>query len=534
VADQFGATRTPEVFLLDKARSVVYHGRIDDQYGVGYIRDEPERRDLNEAINQLLADTPVEVAYAPPVGCLIGRVREPNEESPVTYSNQIARLMNKHCVECHRSGEIAPFALTGYDEVVGWAGMLAEVVREQRMPPWHANPQHGDFENERLMTDEEKELIYEWVRQGAPEGDPADHPELPEFVTGWRLPRDPDQVIQMRKKPFTVPAEGAVEYQYFAVDPGFTEDKWVSAADVVPGARSVVHHVIVFVSPPENRRRHGLGLLAAYVPGQGSMQLGEGRARLVPAGSKLIFQMHYTPVGSEVIDMTKLGLVFADPDSVTEEVVSLIAMDEKFEIPPHVENYRVDAARRHWPAGGKLLAMAPHMHVRGKSFRFEGIWPDGRREIMLDIPQYDFNWQTAYALAEPLPLHEGFVIECVANFDNSAKNLVNPDPSAAVRWGDQTWNEMMVAFFEVAVPRGSWKVEAEHQPRELTEAEQSAARKFAREFVERFDTNRDGQLRRKESPRTLAAFGFWKFDRNGDGVVTEDEVYAEALADRRG
>lgn len=533
VADQFGATRTPEVFLLDAGRRIAYHGRIDDQYGVGFSREAPERQDLREAIYQLLVGRPIEIAYAPPVGCLIGRVREPNDDSPVTYSNQIARLLNKHCVECHRDDEIAPFALSNYDEVVGWAGMLEEVVRTQRMPPWHADPAHGHFANERLMAAEEKALLYEWVRQGAPEGDPAELPPPPEFVTGWRLPREPDLVIPIRDKPFVVPAEGTVEYQYFALDPKFTEDKWVSAADVVPGERSVVHHVIVFISPPQERSRRGIGLLAAYVPGQQSMQLPPGQARLIPAGSKLVFQMHYTPVGSEKRDLTKVGLVFADPETITEEVVTLVALDEKFEIPPRAANHCVDAVRDNWPTGSKLLAMGPHMHLRGKSFRFEGVWPDGRRETLLDIPHYDFNWQTVYELSEPLPLEDGFAIECVAHFDNSARNLVNPDPSAAVRWGDQTWDEMMIAFFEVSVPRGSWQMAPRRPPPELTDADRADARKFAREFLRRFDTNGDGRIARKEAPRTFSQFGFWRFDADGDQIVTEEEIYAESLHDRR-
>jgi hypothetical protein len=296
----------------------------------------------------------------------------------------------------------------------------------------------------------------------------------------------------------------------------------------------VVHHIIVFISPPENRGQHGMGLLAAYVPGQSSMELPAGQARLVPAGSKLIFQMHYTPVGSERSDLSKIGLVFADPETVTEEIVSLVALDEKFEIPPHDGNYRVDATRSHWPKGSKLLALAPHMHLRGKSFRFEGVGPNGQREVLLDIPNYDFNWQTAYELIEPLELDSDFTVECIAHFDNSDGNLVNPDPSAAVRWGDQTWNEMMIAFFEVSVPRGSWKMPRRPPPPALTDAQRDDARRYAREFLERFDKDGDGRIRRKEGPRTFAAFGFHRMDADGDGSLTEAEVYAEALHDRRG
>ena len=529
VAQEFGATRTPEVFVLDRSRQVLYQGRIDDQYGVGYSRSKPEREDLREAIEAALAGRQIELVKTEAVGCLIGKPREPDPNSPVTYSNQIARVLQKHCVECHRTGEIAPFTLTDYEEVVGWSDMIAEVVESKRMPPWGANPQHGEFLNSRLMTDEEKQLIYDWVEAGAPEGDPSELPEPRQFVDGWRLPQEPDLVIPMSDRPFVVPAEGVVEYQYFAADPKFAEDTWISASDVVPGERSVVHHVIVFISPPEETRRRGLGWLAAYVPGQSSMQLPPGQARLVPAGSKLIFQMHYTPNGSPQEDLTKIGLVFADPNTVTEEIVTTVALEEKFEIPPHAENYRVSKTRHHWPAQGRLLAMSPHMHVRGKSFRFEAIWPDERREVLLDIPNYDFNWQNSYQLAGPIEIPEGFAIECVAHFDNSVNNLVNPDPNASVRWGDQTWNEMMIGFFEVAVPRGSMDAKRKQVSRGPTEADKQRARQIAGQLFQRFDANKDDRIDRDELPSSFRAFAFYRYDRNRDRVITAEEVYRFAL-----
>ena len=533
VAEQFGASRTPEVFILDQTRTIRYQGRIDDQYGVGYSRNQPERQDLRESLEDLLAGRPVRTPHTEAVGCLIGRARAPNEESTVTYANQISRLLQLHCVECHRPGEIAPFELTSYEEVVGWADMIEEVVRQQRMPPWHADPEHGNFANARLIPEADKELIYEWVRQGAPLGDPHELPSPREFVTGWRLPRDPDLVVAMRDEPFSVPAEGVVEYQYFAVDPGFEEDKWVAAADVVPGERSVVHHVIVFISPPEGRHQRGLGLLAAYVPGQSALELPGGQARLVPAGSKLIFQMHYTPIGSEQLDMTKIGLVFADPESVSEEVVSLISLNEEFEIPPHAENYRVDSSRGDWPENARLLSMAPHMHLRGKSFRFDGVWPDGRREILCDVANYDFNWQNSYQLATPFAIPVDFTMQCIAHYDNSAKNLANPDPSASVRWGDQTWNEMMIAFFDVAVPKGSWEKRRSRPSKKLTEQDEEQARQVARDLIARFDANGDGQLERSEAPNSFAAFAFWQYDADGNKVITEQEAYEEALRTAR-
>ena len=331
-ADAAGATRTPEVFVYDDQRKLRYRGRIDQQYGVGYGRHERGTPYLEDAITALLSGQQIAVAHTEPVGCIIGRVREADPTSEITYANQVARILQKHCVECHRDGEIAPFTLTDYDEVSGWADTIAEVVRDQRMPPWGADPAHGEFTNARGLSDEEKETLYRWAAAGAPQGDVGNLPVPREFVDGWRLPRDPDVVIAMSEEPFDVPAEGIIEYQYFSVDPGFTEDKWVKASDIVPGDRSVVHHTIVYISPPGSEERRLLGWLSAYVPGQSSMLLPTGHARLIPAGSQLIFEQHYTPNGRRTTDCTKIGLVFADQSEVDHEVITLYAVNNRFEI----------------------------------------------------------------------------------------------------------------------------------------------------------------------------------------------------------
>lgn len=529
-AQMLGATRTPEAFVLDRTGEVRYRGRIDDQYDVGVVRDEPSRRYLREAIDAVLAGKPAPTPQTQAVGCVIGRPREPDAHSAVTYSEHVAPILEKHCVECHRDGEIAPFVLRGYDEVAGWADTIAEVVRDRRMPPWHADPEFGHFANERLMTAAEKQSLYDWAAAGAPEGDPADLPAEREFTEGWRLPREPDVVVPMRDEPYRVAAQGVIEYQYFAADPGFTEDTWIQAADIVPGDRSVVHHVIVFISPPADQAQRGLGWLAAYVPGQSSMTLPQGQARLVPAGSKFIFQMHYTPTGKEADDLTKMGLVLADPKDVTEEVVTLATANAKFEIPPGADDYPVAAERGWFPAGATLVGLAPHMHYRGKSFRMTGVWPDGRREVLLDVPNYDFNWQTNYKLAQPMKLPEGFRVESEATFDNSENNPFNPDPSAAVRWGDQSFQEMMVGFFELAAPRGSLTRDLGRRAGEPSEAKQGEARAAAQRLFEKHDDG-DGELVRRELPDAFAVFAFDRYDLNDDQKLTEEEVYEAALAE---
>ena len=527
-ADLLGATRTPEVVVLDSDRKVCYRGRVDDQYAVGVIRAAPQQRFVRDAIDALLAGEEVSTRETDPVGCVIGRPREADPSSGVTYTNQVARVFQKHCVECHRAGEIAPFALEDYDEAAGWADTIAEVVRDQRMPPWHANPEHGEFTNARVMSQEEKQTLYDWAEAGAPEGDPADLPEPRVFTTDWRLPREPDVVIPMRSEPYRVAAQGVIDYQYFAVDPGFTEDRWVQAADIAPGCRSVVHHVIVYISPPADQQQRGLGWLTAWVPGQSGMELDKNQARLVPAGSKLIFQMHYTPTGAEEEDLTRLALCFADPDEVTDEVVTLAQANPKFEIPPGADDFTVSSTQKWFPAGSKLIGLAPHMHYRGKSFRFTGVWPDGRREVLLDVPAYDFNWQTNYRLAEPIDPPRGFRVELEASFDNSEKNPWNPDPTIPVRWGDQSFEEMMVGFFEVSAPRGSLKREVNR--REASEKQKAKARELAQRFFERHDHDGDGQLARGDLPHAFAIFAFQRFDRDNNRRLTEDELYEAELA----
>lgn len=517
LADQLGAQRTPEVFLLDQDRVVRYWGRIDDQYGVGVIRDAPTEHYLRDAVRQVLADEPVAHPSIPSVGCLIGRLKEPDPESPVTYSRDIAPIFRDHCVDCHRPGEIGPFSMTNYDEVFGWAETIAEVVVEQRMPPWHADPQYGHFSNENRLSDEHKELIRTWVSRGAPEGDSADLPEPREYLDGWQLAREPDLVVPMADKPFDIPATGAVRYQYFTVDPGFRDEVWVEGLELLPGNRAVVHHILVFARPPGARGADGAvhGFLAGYVPGLRVDPLPRGFAKRIPAGHQLVFQVHYTPIGSDQQDLSKLGIWFANSDDVTHEVKTVSAIQQRLRIPPHASAHRVEATG-HRLDDVLLLHLMPHMHLRGKAFRYEAIFPDGTREILLDVPNYDFNWQTAYRLAEPRPLPAGTRIHCVAHFDNSEDNLHNPDPTRTVGWGDQTWDEMMIGYYDIAQPRSAIEETPEQKARQ-------EARQRATEIIGRLDANGDGQLSLDEIPGNLRTL-FNRIDTDQDGLVTEEEL----------
>ncbi|MBI2823110.1 MAG: redoxin domain-containing protein [Planctomycetia bacterium] len=447
VADAFGAMRTPEVFLLDQDRVVRYGGRIDDQYGfktgAGYAKPRLARRDLAEAIDEVLAGKPVSQPVVKADGCLIGRVKR-EQKGDVTYSNQIARILQDRCQVCHRAGEVAPFAMDSYDEIVGWGEMIREVVDQGRMPPWYANPAHGKFANDARLSDEEKQQIVAWVENGCPEGDRSQLPPPRQFAKGWRIGQ-PDEIIYMSNEPCDVPAEGTVAYKYFTVDPGWSEDKWVQATESRPGDPAVVHHIIVFIMAPGAVDPMGAGL-GGYAPGNPADVQPPGTAIFVPKGSKLLFQMHYTPNGTASKDRSSIGVVFADPKTVKKQFRGGLVGNMGLKIPPGAPNYEISAQHR-FRRDTVLLNLTPHMHLRGKDFRYVLNYPDGKSEILLDVPAWDFNWQLRYDLAEPKLVPKGAVLKCIAHYDNSADNLANPDPKATVRFGDQTWEEMMFGFY---------------------------------------------------------------------------------------
>jgi peroxiredoxin len=521
VADQLGAQRTPEVFVLDQDRAVRYHGRVDNQFGVGYARKTASEPYLANAIDELLAGKTVSKSETAAVGCFIGRVRPAETGSTITYSNQVSRILNKRCVSCHRAGEAAPFAMTNYAEVSGWADAIAEVVRQRRMPPWLASPKYGHFSNDRSMPDEEKEVLYQWATAGAPEGDVKDLPAAPTFVEGWSLPKAPDKIYKMAPVAYHVPATGVVDYQYFRVDPGFTKDTWISAIEARPSNRAVVHHIIVFAGPKGSKDEARRQFLVGYAPGAMPLILPQGMAKLIPAGSEFVFQLHYTPNGKPGDDISECGIVFADPKEVTHLVRTVEAINTGFEIPAGADNYEVQADSFALPMDVQLLQLFPHMHFRGKSFTYEAVYPDGRKEMLLDVPRYDFGWQLTYELSSMLSMPKGTKMHCVAHFDNSDNNLNNPDPKSAVRWGDQTWEEMMIGFYDIAVPVSQDQIRDNKLPDFTPGPEQIAQR-----ILQQFDKNHDGKISMNELPNNniRVRLFFATMDKNHDGVITQDEI----------
>jgi peroxiredoxin len=458
LAETIGAMRTPEVFVLDKNRIVRYHGRIDDQYVVGAPRDSARHRELVDALGALLAGKDVATPSTEFTGCLIAKQRKIEPHGDITYAGNVAAIVNHHCVECHREGELAPFTLSSYEEIVPWAATIREVVEQKRMPPWFADPRHGKFTNDCSLSEDEVHTLFAWIDNGCPEGDPNDLPPAPQFYTGWRM-GEPDVVYEM-SEPYQVPAEGTVEYQYFAVGPKLEKDLWVSVAEARPGNPQVVHHVVLFAMPPidgpvrPQEAQRGGQMIGVYAPGMNPWRYPSGTAMKIKAGSTLVIQMHYTPNGTAQSDRSYVGLKLLDAAEVKDQVNYGMVFDAGFEIPPHAEDHEV-VARKRFLRDSYVYNLFPHMHYRGKSFKFEAEYPDGRREVLLDVPHYDFNWQLRYDLAEPVFMPRGSRLICTAHYDNSDGNPLNPDPSATVRFGLQSWEEMLVGYYTtIRAPAG--------------------------------------------------------------------------------
>ena len=496
VADRLLAERTCEALVLNAKATLRYRGAIDDQYGLGFAREEPVSPYLADAIEAVLAGEAPETSATSVVGCPIeraeataeaadlmrldlpervtaliaaaDRVRPPSaqiedawsevapdedalidEVGPVTYSKAVAPIVQAKCASCHRPGEVGPFPLTNYEEVRRRSAGIQEVVDLRRMPPWHADPRFGHFANDRSLTPIERATVLAWIEQGAPEGDPSDLPEPVDYPDGWII-GVPDLVVAM-PEPYTIKAEGFEKYQHIRIPLGLDHDVWVEAGEARPEDREVVHHIIAYIVPPgASRGDREEGHICGYAPGEMPTIYPEGTAKRIPAGSDIELEVHYTPLGSVRTDRSKVGFVFAD-GPIAREALTVGISNGGIRIPPGADDHP-ERARLVVPRDMRLLAFMPHMHLRGKSFRYDLTYADGSSETLLDVPAYDFAWQSYYYLAEPIDLKTGEVIDCLATYDNSLNNPVNPDPEAEVRWGAQTWDEMMIGYIDVSFP----------------------------------------------------------------------------------
>lgn len=383
-----------------------------------------------------------------------------------TFSKEVAPILYKNCAGCHRAGEIAPMSLLTYEQARPWAKSIREKVLSGQMPPWHASEPHGTFLNDRRLTDADKNTLVAWVDAGAPQGDLKDLPPAPQFAEGWQIGK-PDLVLSMQQR-YEVPASGTIAYQFFTIPTNFTEDKWVQALELRPGTRSVVHHILAFVREPDKPAeqpgfitvlpklqrlpaRAGNApqqsqpprpdtLIATEAPGTNAMIFEPGSALKIPAGSSIVFQMHYTANGNAATDQSSIGLIFAK-GTPQREIHTGNFYNPLLKVSAGDSDQAVDSAIE-FTEDVHITALFPHTHLRGKSWEYRLIYPNGQSHVVLSVPKYDFNWQTYYVFATPLTVPKGSRLEATAHYDNSVNNKWNPDPTIEVHWGEQTWQEM--------------------------------------------------------------------------------------------
>jgi len=445
VVRALGVRRTPEVVVLDDGRRLRYRGRIDDQHRLGGAKPAAAREDLALALEDLLAGRELRVRETPVDGCAITLPAPPAARSDLTYARDIAPILNRHCVECHRPGTEAPFVLTSYEKVAAKAAAIADAVADGQMPPWYAHPAHGRFVNERRLSPAERAALLEWCRADRQPGDLAAAPPPPVFPqTGWRI-GEPDLVLTALTTE-SIPAEGYIDYRYVVFPWAFTNDTWVEGVEIRPGNPRVVHHANLASVPVGRKFDLTRNFITGRVPGGNVVDLRGGRALLIPKNSVLGLQVHYVTTGKPEKDRISLGLRFPKAP-VRQQVRYKIIDNGRFAIPPGAAAHEV-TAEREIEADITGIALFTHMHLRGRDSTFTARHPDGRQETLLVMPNYNFGWQMSYLWPEgEKRFPKGTRLECRSHFDNSRFNPYNPDPAATVRYGQQTHEEMMQGFF---------------------------------------------------------------------------------------
>jgi hypothetical protein len=384
------------------------------------------------------------------VGVTVAASVEAADNAP-TFTKDVAPILYKACIECHRPTMFAPMALTTYEEARPWLRSIKQRVSARTMPPWGSDMPHGIFKNDPRLSDKEVETIVSWIDGGAPKGDMKDMPALPTFVEGWTIGK-PDAIYTMTED-YTIAATGAIEYQYVRIPVNLPEDRWFKAIEIKPGARAQVHHVIAFTQPSDEPTKPGGALgptnIGGVTPNKPGVVFEPGVARLLRGHHDIILQMHYTTNGKEALDRTQVGIIFAK-EPPTKIAAGGMVLQPRFVIPANDGNAEVRGTTL-INQDTVVTNLTPHMHVRGKDMTYIAHYPDGTDETLLSVPKYDFNWQITYELAKPKVLPKGTKVEVIAHYDNSPANKFNPDPAKDVKWGDQTWEEMMIGFWGTVV-----------------------------------------------------------------------------------
>jgi hypothetical protein len=441
-AAALGVRRTPEVVVLDAARKLRYRGRIDDRYRLGGARSEATRHDLKEALDAVLAGKEVAVPETPVDGCAITRAEIPPAKAPVTFAEHVAPLLHKHCVACHRPGTAAPSSLLTYEQASARANTIAEVVRDERMPPWYGAPKHTEFANRRGLSARERETVWQWAKGGKLKGDEAKLPRMPaKEDSPWKIGK-PDLVVKAPEH--SLPAEGVVAYKYVILPHVFPHETWVQGVQIVPDNPKVLHHCnLAYLKLGERWRMENF--ITGAVPGGDPMVLGDGLGYRIPAGAVLMLQVHYVTTGKKEKCRISVALKYAS-GRVDKHIHFHLLEDKKFAIPPGAPAHRVSASRV-LACDAVGLGLFCHMHLRGRDMTFKAHYPGGKSETLLVIPNYNFDWQMAYRWgrgAKKFP--RGTRLEAIAHYDNSAFNPFNPNPKVTVRLGEQTADEMMNGF----------------------------------------------------------------------------------------
>lgn len=466
VATALGVRSTAEAFVIDSAGTLIYRGAIDDQYGLDYQRARPEKPWLTLALDAGLRDGVPETRQTEARGCPLSlQPVAMSHEQPVTFSNRVSRVIQDRCQACHRVGGLAPMPLQTFRQVYERRAVIDLMVSSGRMPPWSADPKVGHWANDRSLSPREKADLLGWIKAGAPEGDRAEAPRPRKFSSGWNIGK-PDYVISIPKD-FKVPAQGAVDYKNFYVKTNLTEDKWVVAVEIKPTQPKVVHHALAYLEEPGRRDltpeelsklkpgdirppspSNGVaGFYAATVPGSVGILFPPGMGKRLPKGAWVKVEVHYQPNGAEALDRTQVGFRFAK--GPLREVESISAFNPDLKIPPNDPHYQVKAEYA-FKEPGMLLSLFPHMHFRGGAFRYDLRYPDGKVVPVLNVPKFDFGWQSYYELKEPIAVPAGSKLLATAWFNNSRSNPWNPDPNRTVPWGLQTTDEMMIGYFDFA------------------------------------------------------------------------------------
>ena len=519
------AESTTEVFLIDRALTLHYRGAVDDQYGIGYQKDQPTQNYLADALTAVTSQQRPRLAATTAPGCAL-EIEKPAAPAAaaLTWHRDVSRIIQRNCQECHRPGGTGPFEMIKMEDVTGHAAMIKKVITKGIMPPWFAAPQTGEhaitWANDRSLSETDRTALLTWLGGDRAAGDPAEAPVPLIWPQEWAM-GTPDAVVEI-PQPVAVAATGRMKYKYREVTTSFPEDRWVTGFEVRPTALAQVHHVLIFASlPGQWRVTDGDNFFASYVPGSGATVYPDGYAKKLPAGARLIFQLHYTPNGSATEDRTRLGLKFTSK-APRYEVHVAAAKQHRFSIPPGAPNHKVKGTLP-VPFDSQIISFMPHMHMRGKAFLYEMVDPAGERRELLSVPAYDFNWQLQYRSAEPVLAMTGSRIEATAWYDNSPENPNNPDATKTVRWGEQTEDEMMIGYLEyVRIPASAKSASTPAKDAPLSPTPNAPGL-----LGRRFDTDRDNRISGAEAGDAFLAL-HQRLDRNRDGYVTGDEVKAVA------